>query len=66
MELSKFNGKPIEPQLKPFLPKFTGTPNPKMQQYALDMLFAGTHDVKREITAFVNGKEQVFSCQLWQ
>ncbi len=61
MELSKFNGKPIGPQLKPFLPKFTGTPNPKMQQYALDMLFAGTHDVKREITAFVNGKEQVFS-----
>ncbi len=60
MEVKLYNGKPVEEQLKKFLPKFTDTPNQKMVQYALNMLFAGTHDTKREITAMVNGKETKF------
>ncbi len=60
MEVKLFNGKPVEEQLKKFLPKFTDTPNQKMVQYALNMLFAGTHDTKSEITAMVNGKEKTF------
>lgn len=60
MEVKRFNGKPIEEQLKKFLPKFTEKPNQKMYQYALDMLFAGTHDIKREITIIENGKEKTF------
>lgn len=61
MEVIKYNGKPIDPQLKQFLPQFTDKYNQKMQQYAIDMLFAGTHSIKREITVSVNGKEQNFS-----
>ncbi|MGH1516643.1 S41 family peptidase [Chryseobacterium sp. JK1] len=61
MEVTKFNGKPIDPQLKQFSPKFTNKYNQKMQQYAIDMLFAGTHNEKREITAVINGKEKTFS-----
>ena len=60
MEVKLYNGKPVEEQLKKFLPKFTDTSNQKMVQYALNMLFAGTHDTKREITAMVNGKETKF------
>lgn len=60
MEVKFYNGKPIEVQLKKFLPKFTDKANQKMYQYALDMLFAGTHDTKREITAIENGKEKVY------
>jgi len=61
MEVTAFNGKPIDEQLKKFLPKFTTQYNPKMYQYAIDMLFAGTHDVRREITAIENGKPKNFS-----
>lgn len=61
MEVRLFNGKPIEPQLKKWLPRFTTDPNPEMYQYALDMLFAGTHDTKREITVIGEGKEKVFA-----
>ena len=61
MEVKLFNGKPIEEQLKKFLPKYTNNPNQKMYQYALDMLFAGTHDTKREITINENGKEKTYS-----
>ncbi|MGJ1203810.1 S41 family peptidase [Sphingobacterium lactis] len=60
MEVTLLNGKPIEEQLKKFLPKYTDTPNQKMYQYALDMLFAGTHDTKREITVIENGKKKIF------
>jgi carboxyl-terminal processing protease len=56
MEVKLFNGKAIEEQLKNFLPKYTNNPNQKMDQYALDMLFVGTHDTKREITVIENGK----------
>lgn len=60
MEIKLFNGNPIEEQLKKFLPKFTDNHNKKMYQYALDMLFAGTHDTKREITVIENGKEKTY------
>ena len=60
MEVTKFNGKPIDEQLKKFLPKFTNQHNPKMYQYAIDMLFAGTYDVEREITAVENGKSKTY------
>ena len=60
MEIKLFNGKPIEEQLKQFLPKFTTKPNQKMFQYAINMLFAGTHDAKREITVLENGVEKTF------
>lgn len=61
MEIKLFNGKPIEEQLNKFLPKYTNNPNQKMYQYALNMLFAGTHDTKREITVIENGKEKTYS-----
>lgn len=60
MEVTKFNGKPIEEQLKKFLPKFTKNHNPKMYQFALDMLFAGTHDTKREISILEKGVEKKY------
>ncbi|PZU88406.1 MAG: peptidase [Chryseobacterium sp.] len=60
MEVAAFNGKSIDEQLKKFLPKFTNQYNSKMYQYAIDMLFAGTHDIKREITVVENGKSKTF------
>lgn len=60
MEIKLFNRNSIEEQLKKFLPKFTDNHNSKMYQYALDMLFAGTHDLKREITVIENGKEKSY------
>lgn len=60
MEIKLFNGNSIEEQLKKFLPKFTDNHNPRMYQYALDMLFAGTHDTKREITVIENGKKKTY------
>ncbi|WP_431291961.1 S41 family peptidase [Pedobacter sp. P26] len=60
MEVTLFNGKPIDEQLKKFLPKFADQYNQKMYQYAIDMLFAGTHDSNREIVATENGKPTTF------
>lgn len=61
MEVKLFNGKPVGTQLQKFLPKFTADPSPEMYQYALDMLFAGTHDTKRTITVIEHGKEKTFT-----
>lgn len=60
MELAKFNGKNIDEQLLKFLPKSVKNPTPKMIEFALNMLFAGTHDKKREITAIENGTTKIF------
>ena len=60
MEITQFNGKPIEEQLNKFLPKFTQNHNSKMYQFALDMLFAGTHNTKREISILENGTEKKY------
>lgn len=60
MEIKLFNEKPIEEQLIKFLPKYTKNPTPKMYQYALNMLFAGTRDTERKISAIENGKQKSF------
>lgn len=61
MEVTLFNGKPIDEQLQKFLPKFTNQYHQKMYQYAIDMLFAGTHDTNREIVGIENGKPKTFN-----
>ncbi len=55
-EIINFNGKDIKEQLVNFMPKYATTYTPAMNQYALDMLFAGSHDVKRVITIHQNGR----------
>jgi len=60
MEVILFNGKPLDEQLKKFLPKFTDKYNQKMYQYAIDMLFAGTHNKSREIVVVQNGDTKTF------
>lgn len=60
MEIIKFNGKSIDPQLKKFLPKFTSDYNPQMIQYAISKLFAGTHYNSRKITVKQNGEKKDF------
>ncbi len=61
MQVKLFNGKPIDEQLIKFLPRYTDKPTPRMNQYAIDMLFAGTHDTKREITVLEDKKEKTYS-----
>lgn len=56
-EVLLFNGKPIKEQLEQFLPKYTTNHSQAMVQYAVNMLFAGTHDVKRTVTISKNGKQ---------
>lgn len=58
MEIVKFNDLEVLPQLKQFLPKYTKTYNEQMLQYAIDMLFAGTHNKPRKITTLENGSEK--------
>ncbi|MGQ2985345.1 S41 family peptidase [Flavobacterium sp.] len=60
MEVVRFNGRPILPQLQKFLPKFTNEHNEAMYSYALNMLLAGKHDTKRVFTVIANGKEKEF------
>lgn len=60
MQITQFNGKNIDEQLNKFLPKFTTQPTAKMYQYALDMLFAGTHNTKRAITVSDGGTLKTF------
>jgi len=56
-EIILFNNKSIPEQVEKFLPKFTATHSQEMYQYALNMLFTGTHDTKRIITISRNGKQ---------
>lgn len=59
-EVLLFQGKPIPPQVERFLPKYTTKHTPEMYQYALSMLFAGTHNVMRQIVVDRNGKRLQF------
>jgi C-terminal processing protease CtpA/Prc len=59
-EIILFNNNSIPEQVDKFLPKFTTTHSKEMYQYALSMLFAGTHDTKRTITIIRNGKQLNF------
>lgn len=54
-EIVAFNDKSIPKQLEKFLPKYTNIYTTEMYQYALNMLFAGTRNVKRKIT--INNNE---------
>ena len=49
-EIVAFNDKSIPKQLEQFLPKYTKIFTTEMYQYALNMLFAGTRNIKRKIT----------------
>ena len=60
MEVIRFNGKPVDDQLRSFLPKYTNQYTDEMMQYAISMLFAGKHDTPREITVLHEGREQTF------
>jgi C-terminal processing protease CtpA/Prc len=60
-ELLLFNGKPVVEQVGQFLPKYTTQHTDKMYQYAANMLFAGTHHVKRKITIARKGSQFTFS-----
>jgi C-terminal processing protease CtpA/Prc len=55
MQIVKFNDKEIGPQLEKFLPKYTKNHSKAMHDYAMAMLFAGTHDSPRKITILENG-----------
>jgi C-terminal processing protease CtpA/Prc len=58
LRVIKFNGEKIDDLLPNFLPKYTEVYNDEMVEYALNMLFAGTHDKKRIITVLENGVEK--------
>jgi C-terminal processing protease CtpA/Prc len=60
MEIVKFNDQEVLPQLKQFLPTYTKAYNSQMLQYAIDMLFAGTHDKERKITVLENGIQKEY------
>jgi len=60
VEIVKFNDQEVLPQLKQFLPKFTKAYTSQMLQYAIDMLFAGTHDKPRKITTLENGTQKEY------
>lgn len=55
-----FNNKSISEQVEKNLPKCSAIHTQEMYQYALNMLFAGTHDTKRIITISRNGKQLNF------
>ena len=55
MQILKFNDESIDEQVEKFLPEYTNIYNHQMYQYAIDMLFAGTHNKPRKITAMLNG-----------
>lgn len=56
-EVVLFNEKSITEQIAQFLPNYTSVHTPEMNQYALNMLFAGTHNVKRKITINKDGNQ---------
>jgi len=60
MQLITFNGKPIDEQIKKFMPKYVSVYDVNMFSYAINMLLAGTRDKSREITVLNNGIEQTF------
>src|SRR5690606_15623304 len=47
MRLISVNGKDIIEQMSKFLPKYTSDYTPQMYSYALNMLLAGSYDIKR-------------------
>jgi C-terminal processing protease CtpA/Prc len=60
LEITAFNGQPVGDLLGRFLPRHATNHSPAMVQYALDVLFAGTHDQPRQLTALVGGAPRNF------
>jgi C-terminal processing protease CtpA/Prc len=60
MVITGFNNFPIREAIKKYLPKSVKEVDRDMLEYAANLLLAGTHNIKREITALVNGQEQTF------
>lgn len=58
LQVIKFNGGKIDSLLTDFLPKYTKVYNDEMYEYALNMLFAGTHNKNRKITVLEKGLEK--------
>ena len=61
MVIEKYNGVAIKDAIKRLLPRSAKKITVEMYEYAANMLLAGTHDTKREITILVDGKEKVFT-----
>ncbi len=60
MKILKFNNQPIMDGVKRFLPKSATQYDKVMYEYASNMLVAGTHDAKRNITVQLNEAEKYF------
>jgi carboxyl-terminal processing protease len=60
-EILLFNGKPVAEKVAQFLPKHTTQHTDKMYEYGINMLFAGTHNIKRQITISRNGNQITFN-----
>jgi carboxyl-terminal processing protease len=60
MVITGFNQVPIDEAIKKYLPKSVKAVDRDMLEYAANLLLAGTHNVKREITVILNGHEQLF------
>lgn len=60
MVITAFNQVPIDEAIKKYLPKSVKQVDMAMLEYAVNLLLAGTHDTKREITVLLNGREQTF------
>jgi carboxyl-terminal processing protease len=60
MVIIGFNNVPIDEAIKKYLPKSVKEINRDMLEYAANLLLAGTHNIKREITVIINDHEQVF------
>ncbi|MFA6468541.1 MAG: peptidase [Bacteroidota bacterium] len=60
MQVIKYDGIDIDNLLSNFLPKYTSVYNDEMYEYALNMIFAGTHDKKRVISILEKGIEKEY------
>jgi carboxyl-terminal processing protease len=60
-EILLFNGKPVAEQFGQFLPKYTAQHTDKMVSYATNILFSGTHNIKRQFTISRNGNQFTFN-----
>jgi len=58
LQVIKINGEKIDSLIGNFLPKYTEVYNDDMYEYALNMMFAGTHDKERVITILEKGVEK--------
>jgi C-terminal processing protease CtpA/Prc len=60
MRIIRYNGEPVDSALRTFLPVSFSIYNKAMYEYAANMLLAGRHNVKREITTTWKGKERSY------